>query len=405
MTSKRPGRLDWIETIEVERVDDDSEVEQQSRSTNGGGSTAPILRKQRTTSSNDHTSDGESSTEELAGVAIIDRDTRNAGHNARNTPINHRSNSDLGTTSSEDRLANIDTDSQQDRRRRLRVAFLSCLLLLFIIAIVAGGVCGAGKCPRGRRSSAEAAQIELNPELYNDVCERAVGPLTIGKVPSIGSLKGVTTTSNVPSCGSSSSNTNGTTASTTTALGRWFKVTGGDEVIRASTCNRGEMYTTSIDTTLTIFQGDDCGSLTCVVSNDDFCGESSSASLLAKKGLNYYIFVAKKDNEDDANISSFLSTASNSSSSNGVGSPNYDFVLTVDFENNGSCENAIGPIVSAGGSIIPGSLRASTSPQFAMTCDSNAAQDGVVWYTVRAKFAILRKPHTIMDIQDKLVTG
>lgn len=378
MTSKKPGRLDWIETIEVEQVDDDSEIEQQSRSTTrsrstgGAGSTTPILRKQRTTSSNDHTDDGESSTDDLAGVAIVDRQISNSVRN---------NNSEQGTTSSEGRFANADTDSQQHRRRRLKLAGLCFLLLLLIIAVVVGGVCGAGKCPRGRSNEISSAQVELHPELYNDICERSVGPLTIGKVPAIGALKTVTSVSSIPTCSGNDS------ASLTSAVGRWFKVTGGDEVIRASTCNRGEKYVTTMDTTISIFQGDDCGSLTCVATNDDFCGTSSSVSLLAEKGVNYFIFVAKKDNDSSGNnssSSSFLAASSSTTSS----SASFDFVLTVDHEDNGLCVDPIGPLLVADGDVVAGSLRASDLQPLALTCDSNTAQNGVVWYTVRSSIML-----------------
>jgi hypothetical protein len=75
-TSSRPKPRktnDWRETIEVERVDDDiSEAEQSAQ---GASISTPILRKGRTSGSNDHTSDGDSDSEMLAGIAILDTTT------------------------------------------------------------------------------------------------------------------------------------------------------------------------------------------------------------------------------------------------------------------------------------------------------------------------------------------
>jgi hypothetical protein len=302
----------------------------------------------------------------------------------RNSLINSRAVGDTLPIYDQDDQDDVQADSQQHRRRNnVRLLVLCFLATTLFIAVVVGGVCGAGKCPKGREYSAEAAQSQLDPTLFNDVCTKAVGPLTIGKIPSIGLLSGLTTTSSIPRCDGS-----GITDSTENAIGRWFSVTGGDEVIRISTCDRGANFTTTIDTVLSIFQGDDCDNLVCISTNDDFCGTSSSVSLLGEKGANYYIFVSLNARGTVLNsTSTLLSTEINSFES--LRSKDFDFVLTVDAEENGICEDAIGPIEPVGNlsasteiDIIPGSLRGSTSDPLAMKCDSNNALGGNVWYTV-----------------------
>jgi hypothetical protein len=397
---KQQGRLDWIETVEVERVEEDSTI-------GGGGSTTPILTKQRTTSSNDHTSDGESSTDDLAvhgSPAVVSttesnspptvRTSRQKNKKNQQIPIittlpTSNSNSDQESQSRMERNV-IESDNSDDatieeqpNRRRIGLICCCCLVLVLIAAIV-GGVCGSGNCPAGRRKKASQAAITLYPHLYNDICERAVGPLTIGFIPSIGLVESVEATSVVPVCpaGDSSDIADGSAAETVSRLGRWFKVTGGDEVIRISTCNRSPIYKTTADTVVTIYEGDDCGNLTCVAANNDFCGTSSSVSMLAEKGKNYYIFVT--GNKDGS--------ASSNTSNNSGATNSFDFVLSVDHENNGICPNAIGPLspsplpqsdeANSTALIIPGSLRASDTLPYVMSCDSRTALDGNVWYTV-----------------------
>jgi hypothetical protein len=126
---------------------------------------------------------------------------------------------------------------------------------------------------------------------------------------------------------------------------------------------------TTVDTVISIFKGSNCDEMTCVDTSDDFCGTSSSLSLLAQKGFNYYIYVAEKN---VAKIDTPTSTS--------------DFVLTIDYENNGGCDTSIGPLFPSpeATAVIAGSLRASESQSMLMSCDSNIARGGNVWYSVSA---------------------
>jgi hypothetical protein len=347
MSNKRQtGRLDWIETIEVERVDEESQIEQQSVTT-GGGSTAPILRKQQTSASVDHTSDGDSVSEDLAGIAIMETDNTDNP----NDPVIGRSSSEQGSTESERRLRHSSARNPQ-QIQRWKLFFFCLLASIFLIAVIVGGVCGAGKCSNSRETDVNGIEDGYDTTTNNDICQRAKGPLTIGGTPILGSLNGISTASQLISCKGTES---------FTSYGRWYKLTGGDEVIRISTCDIGTDLVTTADTVVSVFQGDGCEAMACIETNDDFCGTSSSVSLFAEKGINYYVYVTMKNETSNAG-----------------------FVLTIDYENNGACDIAVGPLLpSNDGVTVTGSLRASGSQSILMNCDSNIARGGNVWYTVR----------------------
>jgi hypothetical protein len=207
MTSKRQsGKLDWIETIEVERVDEESLTEQQSITT-GAGSATPILRKQQTTSSVDHTSDGDSVSEDLAGIAIMETDNTDTP----NDDVAGRRSSELAPTESERRLRHARQRYPQ-RSHRWKFLLLCLLAAIFLIAIIVGGICGAGKCPNSRETSTNGIE-GVESTINNDICARAFGPVTIGGIPLVGSLQDVTTQISVPACNEVNISTN---------YGRWL---------------------------------------------------------------------------------------------------------------------------------------------------------------------------------------
>ena len=67
----------------------------------------------------------------------------------------------------------------------------------------------------------------------------------------------------------------------------WYKVLGTGKGLRASTC--GEE--TTFDTRISIYRGEDCEQLKCVMSDDNGCGFQSSAHWFSKEGETYYILV------------------------------------------------------------------------------------------------------------------
>ena len=138
-----------------------------------------------------------------------------------------------------------------------------------------------------------------------------------------------------------------------TGPGVWYNITGGDEVLRASTCV-DNTTTGLLDTKISVYTGT-CGSLECVAANDDFCGQQSSVSWLARKGQTYFIYV-----HGDASGS---------------------FSLTVGYETNGLCDTSI-PIVSLD-SVVVGSTRATDRTlTLLFTCDFVPATDGTIWYSI-----------------------
>ena len=69
-----------------------------------------------------------------------------------------------------------------------------------------------------------------------------------------------------------------------TAGGVWYSVVGNGGTVTASLCGSG------YDTRIGVFTGS-CGALTCVTSNDDFCGLQSQAAFSSTAGTTYYILV------------------------------------------------------------------------------------------------------------------
>lgn len=214
--------------------------------------------------------------------------------------------------------------------------------------------------PSGDFASFTLAPVAQDQSLQflpkNNDCENAIGPLTIHGPTTVGSTDNATISlsDQTPVCGQVVSN----------GQGVWYHVTGGDEVIRASTCHSDPQAT--FDTQLSIFSsindysGNNCGDLQCIAGSDEFCGSQSSASWYAEKGVRYYIYV------------------------HGWGDASGTFFLSVDYEENGSCETAIGPLdltTSDSTSITTGSLRGASMDKF-LSCDAVQVNNGVVWYSV-----------------------
>lgn len=67
----------------------------------------------------------------------------------------------------------------------------------------------------------------------------------------------------------------------------WYKVIGDGGGLRASTCGPG----TDFDTRLSIYTGDNCQRLRCLISDDNGCGFQSSVYWSSKNLETYYILV------------------------------------------------------------------------------------------------------------------
>ncbi|CAB9529906.1 expressed unknown protein [Seminavis robusta] len=87
-----------------------------------------------------------------------------------------------------------------------------------------------------------------------------------------------------------------------TAPGVWFSLKGADEeiTIRAHTCVSGDDASvvareSLADTTLTVFRGENCQNLQCLVANDDSsCGQKSLVEWEAAKDEQYFILISGK---------------------------------------------------------------------------------------------------------------
>ena len=71
------------------------------------------------------------------------------------------------------------------------------------------------------------------------------------------------------------------------APGVWYKVVGTGSGMRASTCGPE----TSFDTRISIYKGENCEALKCIIADDNGCGFQSSAYWFANQGETYYILV------------------------------------------------------------------------------------------------------------------
>lgn len=180
--------------------------------------------------------------------------------------------------------------------------------------------------------------------LVNTGCSDAKGPIAINGAPIEGFLE--------------ESISDGLVASRITSFaagclpnepGLWYQVTGGDEVLRANTCE--SPFDSS--TVISVYTGS-CRQLSCVATDSGLCGPHSSVSWFATKGIQYYVQVTTSQ------------------------APAL-FALRVTHDNNGECSNAIGPLQE--GSDIVGSLRDANSER-KLTCSFQDVQHGFVWYTV-----------------------
>jgi hypothetical protein len=121
----------------------------------------------------------------------------------------------------------------------------------------------------------------------NDQCKYAAGPIL---PTSVGAIRSYTTADaqmnsedEVAICGD---------ASASTSAGVWYQVQGDGRTLTASTCvGENEDETASFDTQLSVFQGDDCGSLVCVDGNNDACGSQSIVEWQSVKGEVYHVFL------------------------------------------------------------------------------------------------------------------
>ncbi len=122
----------------------------------------------------------------------------------------------------------------------------------------------------GTSSGAFNMAISCYTESGNDPCAGAL-PVACGQT-----INGTTTGLNpdlIPAgCGVSN------------AAGAWYSIVGNGQLITASLC--GATY----DTQISVFSGS-CTTLTCVNTNDDFCGAQSETSWLSINGATYYILV------------------------------------------------------------------------------------------------------------------
>ncbi|TWT43966.1 hypothetical protein RAS1_03700 [Phycisphaerae bacterium RAS1] len=109
--------------------------------------------------------------------------------------------------------------------------------------------------------------------LGNDACGNAVlrpVPVTV-----FGSTTGATVDVELPGCGDAIS-----------SPGVWYRVIGTGTTMTAATCDP----LTNYDTIVSVYCGS-CTTLSCVGSNDNFCGQQSSVSWCSVAGANYYILV------------------------------------------------------------------------------------------------------------------
>jgi hypothetical protein len=126
---------------------------------------------------------------------------------------------------------------------------------------------------------------DIAAEVVANSCENAFGPIIPSAVGSFlfGSTEdgGNTVDTEVPSCGSASSQT---------APGIWFTIIGDGGAITASTCNTS----LSFPSQLSVFTGS-CDQLTCVDGNSDACGSQSLVTMQSNQNQTYHVLVHGSD--------------------------------------------------------------------------------------------------------------
>lgn len=133
-------------------------------------------------------------------------------------------------------------------------------------------VCVRTNCACGSSTYVSTSFTTL--PLPNDNC---AGAITVSCNSTVtGSTIGATSDAALGSC---STGTGGTPTN-----GVWYKLVGDGSLVTVSLC--GSAY----DTKLHVYTGT-CGSLTCVTSNDDFCGLQSQVTFVATAGVDYFIVV------------------------------------------------------------------------------------------------------------------
>jgi hypothetical protein len=135
-------------------------------------------------------------------------------------------------------------------------------------------------------TTTDAFTIQL---VNNDRCKYAAGPI---RPTSVGAIRSYSTVDaqireqedEVAACGD---------ASASTSAGAWYQVLGDGQTLTASTCSGEENADEAsiFDTQLSVFQGDDCGSLVCVDGNNDACGSQSIVEWQSVEGEVYHVFV------------------------------------------------------------------------------------------------------------------
>ena len=92
----------------------------------------------------------------------------------------------------------------------------------------------------------------------NDACDDSIGPLAVGSLID-GSTYGATSDT-IARCGNTTNQT---------IPGVWYSVVGTGSTIKASTCSGYEKFDEAFDSQISVFRGDDCGMLECVVEGGD----------------------------------------------------------------------------------------------------------------------------------------
>jgi hypothetical protein len=125
------------------------------------------------------------------------------------------------------------------------------------------------------------------------------------------------------------------------APGVWYTLEGSGKVLRAATCDPA----TTFDTKISIYQGS-CGSLSCVIADDNSCGIQSSARWMARVGIRYYILVHGRRSSSVGDfalvVAEYTPTFENDFCDGAMmieadGSPTVGSTSTANFDNAGQC--------------------------------------------------------------------
>jgi hypothetical protein len=198
---------------------------------------------------------------------------------------------------------------------------------------------------QGSPSTQISGNFALTVGSENDLCATAIGPLPTDDSVTMGSTAGATSDSQYLGCFSD--------GGTISAPGVWYFVEGAGSLLKATTCVPETDL--NFDTKISVYQGESCDQLSCMVANDNDCGKQSRVSWFAEEGEAYYILIH--------------------------GYSTGDFGLAISVVSNDSCDSAYGNLPTDGSTMLGSTVNSAVATGVdSCTVDMNSSSLPA-WYS------------------------